>query len=105
MTICKTIKNDIGELKLSHLSKTGHTYGLDYMIDSIEHIGKEYGTKTLIEFIDFFRDSFDKKADTFLIDPASDNPRAKGVYKKAGFKHVADFVMGGNVSGSGKPHH
>ena len=105
MTIQATIKDDIGELRLSHLSKTGHTYGLDYMIGSTEHIRKGYGAKTLIEFIDFFRDSFDKKADTFLIDPASDNPRAKRVYEKAGFKHVADFVMGGDCSGVGKPHH
>ena len=105
MTICETIKDDIGELKLSHLSKTGHTYGLDYMIGSFDHIGKGYGAKTLIEFIDFFRDSFDQKADTFLIDPASDNPRAKRVYEKAGFKRVADFVMDGNVSGSDKTHH
>ena len=105
MTIQATVKDDIGELKLSHLSKTGHTYGLDYMIGSTEHIGKGYGAKTLIEFVDFFRDSFDKKADTFLIDPASDNPRAKRVYEKAGFKHIADFVMGGDCSGSGKPHH
>lgn len=105
MTLCATIKDDIGELKLSHLSKTGHTYGLDYMIGSLDHIGKGYGSKTLIDFIDFFRDSFDKKADTFLIDPASDNAKAKRVYEKAGFKHVANFVMGGNCSGSGKPHH
>ncbi|HJK86148.1 MAG TPA: DUF1016 N-terminal domain-containing protein [Candidatus Megaira endosymbiont of Nemacystus decipiens] len=48
---------------------------------------------------DFFRESFDK-ADTFMIDPAADNPRAKRVYEKAGFKQVADFIMGGNVSGS-----
>lgn len=105
MTIRETIKDDIGELKLSHLSKTGHTYGLDYMIGSLDHIGKGYGAKTLIEFVGFFRDSFDKKADVFLIDPASDNPRAKRVYEKAGFKHIADFVMGGDCSGSGKPDH
>jgi len=30
MTIQETIKDDIGKVKLSHLSKTGHTYGLDY---------------------------------------------------------------------------
>ncbi len=105
MTICETIKDDIGELKLSHLSKTGHTYGLDYMIGDKNYFGKGYGTKTLIKFIDFFRDSFDKKADTFLIDPASDNPRAKHVYMKAGFEHIADFVMGGDCSGAGKLHH
>ncbi len=105
MTIQETIQDNIGNLKLVHLSKTGHTYGLDYMIGNTKYIGKGYGAKTLIEFIDFFRDSFDEKADIFLIDPASDNPRAKRVYEKAGFKHVADFVMGGDCSGSGKPHH
>ena len=48
---------------------------------------------------------FDVYADTFIIDPASDNPRAKNVYMKAGFEHVADFVMSGDASGAGKPHH
>ena len=105
MTIQETSQDDIGELKLSHLSKTGNTYGLDYMIGNAEYIGQGYGSKTLIEFVDFFRNTFDKRADTFLIDPASDNPRAKQAYEKAGFKHVADFVMGGDCSGTGKPHH
>lgn len=105
MTIKETLKDDIGDLKLSHLSKTGHTYGLDYMIGNTEYLGKGYGSRTLIEFIDFLRNKFDKKADTFLIDPASNNPKAKRVYEKAGFKHIADFVMGGSVNGSGKPHH
>lgn len=104
MTIQETTKDNIGTLKRSHLSKTGHTYGLDYMIGSTEHIGKGYGDKTLIEFINFFRNEFDNKADTFLIDPASDNPRAKHVYEKAGFTHIANFIMGGNCSGSGKLH-
>lgn len=105
MTIQETNEDDIGDLKLSHLSKTGNTYGLDYMIGNVEYLGKGFGHQTLIEFIDFFRASIDKEADTFLIDPASDNPRAKRVYEKAGFKHIADFVLGGNHSGSGKPHH
>jgi predicted acetyltransferase/RimJ/RimL family protein N-acetyltransferase len=105
MTIANTLKDELSDRLLELLSKTGHTYGLDYMIGCAEHIGKGYGAKTLIEFIDFFRESFDKKADTFMIDPAADNPRAKRVYEKAGFKHIADFVMGGDCSDSGKPHH
>lgn len=105
MTIANTLKDELSDRLLERISKTGHTYGLDYMIGCAEHIGKGYGAKTLIEFIDFFRESFDKKADTIMIDPAADNPRAKRVYEKAGFKHVADFVMGGDCSGSGKPHH
>jgi len=105
MTIQETIQDDIGELKHSHLSKTGNTYSLDYMIGNTAYIGKGYGTQTLIEFVNFFRDQFDKKADTFLIDPASDNHRAKRVYEKAGFKHIADFAMGGDCRDAGKPHH
>lgn len=105
MTIQETHQDDIGDLKLSHLSKTGHTYGLDYMIGNTKYLGKGYGAKTLDEFVAFFRDNFDEKADTFLIDPASDNPRAKRVYEKAGFQYVADFIMGGDCSGSGKLHH
>ena len=105
MTIQETIKDDIGKIKLSHLSKTGHTYGLDYMIGNTEYLGKGYGAKTLVEFVDFFRNEYDERADTFLIDPTSDNPKAKRVYEKAGFEHIADFVMGGDCSGAGKPHH
>ena len=48
MTICETIKDEIGELKLSNLSKTGNSYGLDYMIGNTEYIGQGYGAKTLI---------------------------------------------------------
>ena len=105
MTIQETHKEDIGEEKLKRLSKTGYTYGLDYMIGNSKFFGKGYGSKTLSDFIDFFRESIDPKADTFLIDPASDNVRAKHVYMKAGFKHVCDFIMEGDVSGAGKVHH
>src|SRR6056297_3595750 len=45
MTIQETIQDDIGELKHSHLSKTGNTYSLDYMIGNTAYIGKGYGTK------------------------------------------------------------
>ena len=57
------------------------------------------------DFINYFRTSIDPKADAFLIDPASDNPKAKYVYMKAGFKHACDFMMEGDVSGAGKVHH
>jgi predicted acetyltransferase len=75
------------------------------MIGDRAYFGKGYGARTLAEFMDFFIKEVDPKADTFLIDPASDNPRAKHVYMKAGFEHIADFVMSGDVSGTGKPHH
>ena len=105
MTIQETHKEDIGQEKLKRLSKTGHTYGLDYMIGNPKFFGKGYGSQTLSDFIDYFREFFDPKADTFIIDPASDNPKAKHVYMKAGFKHVCDFMMEGDVSGAGKLHH
>lgn len=105
MTIQETHKEDIGEEKLKRLSKAGHTYGLDYMIGNSKFFGKGYGSQTLSDFIDFFRESIDPKADTFLIDPDSANLRAKHVYMKAGFKPVCDFMMEGDVSGTGKLHH
>lgn len=105
MTILETPEDHLEDIKLNYLSKTGHTYGIDYMIGDRNYFGKGYGSKTLIDFIDFFTKTFDPKTDTFLIDPASDNPRAKHVYMKAGFNHVCDFVMSGDVSGAGKLHH
>lgn len=105
MTIQETAEAPIDDIKLNNLSKTGHTYGIDYMIGNKNYFGKGYGAKTLSEFLDFFRKEFDPKADTFMIDPASDNPKAKNVYMKAGFEYVADFLMSGDVSGAGKLHH
>lgn len=105
MTIQETMDDDINAIKLANLSKTGNSYGIDYMIGDVNYFGKGYGAKTLSEFVDFFRNEVDPKADTFLIDPATDNPRAKHVYMKAGFKHIDDFIMSGDVSGKGKPHH
>lgn len=105
MTIQETAEDHIDDIKLSHLSKTGHTYSLDYMIGDKDYFGKGYGSQTLSDFIDFFREYIDPKADTFLIDPDSANLRAKHVYMKAGFKHVCDFMMEGDVSGAGKLHH
>lgn len=105
MTIQETVIDDIGDLKLSHLSTSGNTYGLDYMIGNTNYLGKGYGAYTLARFIDFFKNKIDVKADTFLIDPEVGNTRARNVYEKAGFRHVGDFIMQENCSGSGKLHH
>lgn len=105
MTIQETAEDDIDDIKLNHLSKTGHTYGIDYMIGNKNYFGKGYGAKTLLEFLNFFRREVDVSADTFIIDPAIDNARAKHVYMKAGFEYIADFVMGGDYSGAGQAHH
>lgn len=104
MIIQEIHKEDIGWEKLERLSKTGNTYSLDYMIGNINFLGCGYGANTLVRFIEYFRSYIDLKADTFLIDPVSSNPRAKHVYMKAGFEHVCDFIMEGCVSGAGKLH-
>jgi predicted acetyltransferase len=104
MSIQETHASPINQEKLDRLSKTGHSYNLEFMIGNPKFLGKGYGSQTLSDFIDYFRECFDPKADTFIIDPASDNPKAKHVYMKAGFKHVCDFIMEGDVSGAGKVH-
>lgn len=104
MIIQETPGSDINDIKLRNLSKTGNSYGIDYMIGDPHYYGKGYGAITLSGFVDFFRTEIDPKADTFLIDPALDNPRAKHVYLKAGFQYIGDFMMEGNVSGVGQPH-
>src|SRR5262249_20293073 len=45
MTIQETYKDDIGKEKLKHLSKTGHTYGIDYMIGNFKFFGKGHGVE------------------------------------------------------------
>lgn len=105
MTFQESYRDSIEQEKIACLSRTGNTYSLDYMIGNSNFLGKGYGAKTLIKFIDYFRKNIDPKADTFLIDPASDNPRAKHVYMKAGFEHIADFIRGGDDCSTGKPHH
>ena len=105
MIIQESASENINKIKLENLSKTGTTYGIEYMIGDKNYFGKGYGASILLKFVDFFRTKIDPKANTFLIDPATDNPRAKHVYMKAGFEHVGDFIMTGAVSGAGKPHH
>lgn len=85
MTIQKTYKEDIGPEKFKRLSKTGNTYSLDYVIGNPKFFGKGYGSQTLSDFIDYFREIVDPKADTFLIDPARDNVGANHVYMKAAY--------------------
>lgn len=74
MTIQETPESHINDVKLTHLSKTGHSYGIEYMIGDQAYFGKGYGAKTLSEFFVFFRREFDPKADTFLINPAIQEP-------------------------------
>jgi RimJ/RimL family protein N-acetyltransferase len=98
-SLIMTIKEDHGEarekIKSDYLSKTGSTYGIDFMIGEKEYLGKGLGIRTLSEFPEFFQKEIDNDADTFFIDPDVSNPRARHVYEKAGFKHVGEFVIDG----------
>lgn len=78
-----------------HLSQTGKTFSIDFMIGDPKYVGKGLGAQTLNDFMKFFIQQIEQKADTFIIDPAQNNPRAKHVYEKAGFRSVDDFVRGG----------
>lgn len=105
MTIQEFPGEDRPDIKEAHLSRTGHTFGIDYMIGSKDHFGKGLGAKTLDCFTEFFQREVEQNADTFLIDPDESNPRAKHVYSKAGFKHVGDFIMGGKGVFAGRKTH
>lgn len=73
------------------MSKFGHTIFVDFGIGNKDYIGKGLASKTLEEFILYYQANIDSKADTFFIDPDENNPRAKHVYEKAGFKHVGEY--------------
>lgn len=105
MAIKEYKTGEINQIKIDNLSKIGHTYSIDFMIGNIDYLGRGLGARTISEFLDFIRSKIDPKATRFLIDPASDNPRAKHVYEKAGFEYIGYFIMEGAVSGKGKPHH
>lgn len=74
-----------------YLSKTGKTLSIDFMIGNKKYFGKGLGSETLEAFANFISKEIDPTVDTFFIDPADTNPRAKHVYEKAGFKNVATF--------------
>jgi predicted acetyltransferase len=95
MTIQEYLAEERAKIKDDHLSKSGKTYGIDYMIGDKNYFGKGLGAKTLAMFTEFFQQEVDRYADTFFIDPDENNPRAKHVYEKAGFECVGDFIMEG----------
>lgn len=105
MTLEEKPEYDIPALKKLHLSKQGHTYSLDYMIGNKTYFGKGLGAKTLEAFIEFFTTEYDQQADTFFIDPDVENPKARHVYEKAGFKYIDDFMMAGDGVFTGRRTH
>lgn len=96
MTIQEKPEYDIAELKKAHLSKYGRSYGIDFMIGNPQYFGKGLAAKTLKKFLEFIRESVDKRADTFIIDPDVSNPRARHVYENAGFEFIGDFIQDGS---------
>lgn len=84
-------QDDLTDTHLKYMSQTGHTISLDFGIGSIKYLGQGLGATTLIEFMKFYRNNVDPKADTFFIDPDENNPRAVHVYSKAGFAKVGQY--------------
>ena len=84
---------DHPQIWLDNISNTGTTYSIDFGIGNIKYLGKGLASPTLKMFAKFFQEQIDSSADTFFIDPAEHNPRAKHVYEQAGFKMLGDFKM------------
>lgn len=89
--ILERTQSDLTALHLVHLSETGHTISLDFGIGDKDYLGKGLAAPTLSEFMNFYKNEVDFKADTFFIDPLETNPRAINVYIKAGFTKVGDY--------------
>lgn len=105
MTIKENMNEDRAQIKQDHLSKSGSTYSVDYMIGDKAYIGRGLGAATLEAFTLFFQKQVDEKADTFFIDPDESNPRARHVYEKAGFQYIGDFLMDGEGVFAGRKSH
>lgn len=84
-------QTDLPEGWRDYLSKAGKTFSIDFMIGNKKYLGKGLGGITLERFTQFIHEAIDSAVDTFFIDPADSNPRAKHVYEKGGFKTVATF--------------
>lgn len=84
-------QEDLQELWRTHLSSKGKTYSIDFMIGNKKYLGLGLGGPTLEKFTCFIHETVDPSIDTFFIDPADSNPRAKHVYEKGGFENVGFF--------------
>ena len=82
---------DLPALYRSYLSTQGNTIALDFGIGNKKRLGQGLASPTLAAFVQFYHDKVDQQADTFLIDPDANNPRAKHVYHKAGFDEVGTY--------------
>lgn len=84
-------EQDLSEIHRENLSSSGHTITLDFGIGNKKYLGQGLAAPTLEAFIQFYTQKIDPVADTFFLDPDENNPKAKRVYNKAGFKPVGVF--------------
>lgn len=93
MTSTLSPEEELPKIYIEALSKTGTTTTIDFCIGSVAHLGKGLAAPTLKKFMEFYAHEIAPSTDLFFIDPNENNPRAKHVYGKAGFKEVAKFQM------------
>ena len=84
-------QDDLSEIHRKNMSEAGVTISLDFGIGHKKYLGQGLAAPTLQAFVDFYKSLVDPLADTFFIDPDENNPRAKHVYGRAGFKSVGIF--------------
>ena len=92
----KSIKHtsvEPADFLVPYLSETGRTFALDFFIGQKDVIGKGFGAKTLLTFMDYFKSKIEPETDAFVISPYLNNPRAIHVYQKAGFKKRSEFTV------------
>lgn len=82
---------DLPETWRPHLSSTGRTWSIDFMIGNNKYLGQGLAAPTLKAFMQFVGEKMIPPVDTFFIDPAASNARATHVYEKAGFINLATF--------------
>jgi predicted acetyltransferase/RimJ/RimL family protein N-acetyltransferase len=83
---------DLPNVWRENLSQTGKVYSIDFCIGNEKYLGKGLAGPTLEAFTRFIKETVDFSVDSFMIDPAETNPRAKHVYEKAGFETAAEFI-------------
>ncbi len=84
--------DDVPDLWKTHLSRTGNTVSLDFMIGEEAFLGKGYAPVAINAFITFYLSNIDAKTDLFLIDPDKDNKKALRAYENAGFVKAGAFL-------------
>jgi len=90
-SLISSTQTDLPESWKAQLSKQGKTFSIDFMIGNKKYLGQGLGGVTLDRFCRFLHEG-DQSIDTFIIDPAVNNPKAKRVYEKAGFNVIETFT-------------